>query len=142
MIQDKIPRKSANEASFRGLRILGKVLFYQTVLIAVYIEAASPLGTDPCFGVSFGIEFYKLHPVRGEISQEGDIMLLCHFVGKCNKTHVIASQCAHWRGNPYKACHCEGVYARGNPFPLGMYRIPEVLILRRFAALNDKSFFT
>ena len=46
--------------------------------IAVEIEIAAAAEGKPGFGIAFGIEFYQLQAIHGDVSKKRDVMLFGH----------------------------------------------------------------
>ena len=63
--------------------------FHKSVLVAVDVEKASAAEVKAGFGITLGIEFYKLYPIASHIAHKGDVVALCHFVADGNKMLVL-----------------------------------------------------
>ena len=58
-------------------------------MVAVEVEVASAVELETGFGVAFGVELDKLHPVRCEEGYEGNIVGFCHRVVDGNEMLVL-----------------------------------------------------
>lgn len=68
------------------------VLYFETheaVVVAVDVEEASAVELEASFGVAFGVELDKLHPVRCEEGRERNKMGFCHRVVDGNEMLVL-----------------------------------------------------
>ncbi len=54
--------------------------FHQSVLVAIKIQISSATELHSCFGIAFGVEFNKLHPVGRDECKERNKMAFGHGV--------------------------------------------------------------